>query len=131
MVDTLLNYFTHSSAISIGVLVLLSFYFIIVFWIFFYKYFQLSSNIDEEALNLNSLVSRDGTIDPLSKLGKCINNTKISKELLNVCEISLVRGASKGLSGYQLYLQLHHLLDYLGRLLVFLNLLQNLQLQAK
>jgi hypothetical protein len=98
MIDTLLNYFTNSSAISVGVLVLLSFYFIIVFWIFFYKYFQLSSNIDEEAINLNSLVSRDGTIDPLSKLGKCINNTKISKELLNVCEISLVREASKGLS---------------------------------
>ena len=98
MIDTALNYFTNSSAISLGVLALLSFYFILVFWIFLYKYFSLSASISAEISNLTSLTARDGVINPLSRLGQCVNKAPISKEFLNVCETSLVREASGGLS---------------------------------
>jgi len=98
MFDTLLNYLENSSTISIGVLVLLSIYFILTFWIFLYKYFQLSSDITTEKEELNSLVSRDAKINSLSKIGHCIGNTTVSKEFLNVCEISLIREASTGVS---------------------------------
>ncbi|MEA3553602.1 MAG: MotA/TolQ/ExbB proton channel family protein [Campylobacterota bacterium] len=37
-------------------------------------------------------------INPLSKIGHCIGKTPISKEFLNVCEISLIREASTGVS---------------------------------
>lgn len=96
--DTLLNYINNSSAISIGVLVLLSIYFILTFWIFLYKLFQLSGKISLEKANLSSLVSRDAKINPLSKIGQCVGDTTVSKELLNVCEISLIREASTGIS---------------------------------
>jgi len=98
MIDSTLNYFDNSSAISIGVLALLSIYFILVFWIYLFKYFQLSASVATEKNNLNSLLSRDSYINPLSKIGQCLNNAPVSKEFLNVCEISLVREASTGLS---------------------------------
>ncbi len=97
MVDTLLNYINGSSAISIGVLVLLSVYFILVFWIYLYRYFILTENITSEKNNLNSLVTSDTSLNPLSKIGQCISDRPISKELLNVCEISLIREASSGI----------------------------------
>ncbi|MEA3289600.1 MAG: MotA/TolQ/ExbB proton channel family protein [Campylobacterota bacterium] len=51
-----------------------------------------------EKANLASLVSRDAKINPISKIGQCVGDTSVSKELLNVCEISLVREASSGIS---------------------------------
>jgi hypothetical protein len=98
MVDTLLNYINSSTEISIGVLVLLSVYFIVVFWIFLYRYFVLSENISSEKNNLNSLVSSDTALNPLSRIGQCVGDRVISKELLNVCEVSLIREASVGIS---------------------------------
>jgi hypothetical protein len=98
MIDTILNYFDNSSAISIGVLVLLSIYFILIFWIYLFKYSQLLGFVSAEKNNLNSLLSRDSYINPLSKVGQCLNQAPVSKEFLNVCEISLVREASTGLS---------------------------------
>lgn len=98
MIDTILNYFNNSSAISLGVFVLLSVYFILVFWIYLYKYFQLTGYISTEISNLSALTSRESYINPLSKIGQFIDKAPVSKELLNVCEISLVRDASTGIS---------------------------------
>ncbi len=98
MLDSILNYINGSSAISIAVLVLLSLYFILTFWIFIYKFMQLNQKADFEKNNLNSLVSRDKVINPLSSIGRCIGEAAVSKELLNVCKISLVREASTGIS---------------------------------
>ncbi|MEA2049659.1 MAG: MotA/TolQ/ExbB proton channel family protein [Campylobacterota bacterium] len=98
MIDISLNYLSNSSAISLGVLALLSFYLIITFWMFIYKFFLLSDKIQSEKNNLNSLVSRDSKINPLSRIGQCIGETKISKEILSVCETSFVRDVSSGLS---------------------------------
>jgi len=96
--DTILNYINNSSAISLMVLLLLSLYFILTFWIFIYKYFQLSSLTSLEKDNLSSLVARDAKINPLSNIGQCIGDTNISKEYLNVCETSIIREASSGIS---------------------------------
>jgi len=96
--DTILDYLNDSSAISIMVLVLLSLYLIITFWIFIYKYLQLSSLSTLEKDNLTSLVARDAKINPLSNIGQCIGDTQISKEYLNVCETSIIREASSGIS---------------------------------
>jgi len=96
--DIILNYLNDSSAISISVLLLLSVYLVLVFWIFIYKYLQLSTLVSLESDNLSSLVTRDAKINPLSNIGQCVGHTTISKELLDVCEITLIRDASSGLS---------------------------------
>ena len=98
MLDTLLNYFSESSIISLGVLILLSFYFILTFWIFLYKYFVLSESISIEKSNLNTLQLSEQTFNPLSKIGQCIGTKPHSQKLLDVCEISLIREASTGIS---------------------------------
>jgi len=98
MIDSILNYLSNSSTISIGVLVLLSLYLIIVFWIYFYKYLKLSSDITTETNNLNSLLARNTSVNPLSRIGQCLNKAPISKQYLNVCETTLIRDASSGIS---------------------------------
>jgi len=98
MLDSILNYYDDSGAIAIGVLVLLSIYLIITFWIFIYKLLQLNSFINTEKNELTSLVSREALVNPLSRIGSCIGETHVSKELLNVCETSLIREASSGIS---------------------------------
>lgn len=97
MTDTILNYLTNSSAITYIVLALLSLYLVIVFWIFLYRYFVLSSLIKNEKKSLDSLTSREAMFSPLSALNKCTNSVK-SKELLNACEISIIKDASTGVS---------------------------------
>jgi len=98
MIDSILNYLQGSTAISIGVLVVLSLYFILVFWIFIYKYFRLSSDLTTEQNNLNSLLSRESTINPLSRIGQCVKGNIVSKETLKVCETTHIREASGGIS---------------------------------
>lgn len=98
MIDSTLNYINSSTAISLVVLVVLSLYFILTFWVFIYKYLQLNKSVAFEKSNLNSLVSRDKVINPISSIGRCLGEAAISKEVLNVCKISLVREASSGIS---------------------------------
>lgn len=98
MIDSILNYLEGSTAISIGVLVVLSIYFILVFWIFIYKYFKISSDVATEKNNVNSLLSREATLNPLSRIGQCVKGSIVSKQTLKVCETTFIREASSGLS---------------------------------
>ena len=98
MIDTSLNFLENSSVISLGVLFLLSVYFILTFWLFLYKYFQLSQSIKIEKQEVDSLLIRDAVTNPLSKIGHCIGKAPTSKEFLNVCEMSIIREASSGIS---------------------------------
>lgn len=97
MIDTILNYLDNSSAITILVLALLSFYLVLVFWIFFYRYSSLKSLIMNEKKSLESLTSRSTSISPLSSLNKCSNGSN-SKQILHACEISIIKDASEGIS---------------------------------
>lgn len=98
MLDTLLNYLNNSSAITILVLVLLSIYFVLTFWVFIYRFKELLNLIHAEQNSLESLLSRSASINPLSSLRKCVNDTNISKEVMEACEISIIKDASKGVS---------------------------------
>jgi len=97
MIDIALNYIINSSAITILVLILLSFYFIMIIWIFVYKSMQLNDliNIEKESL---SRLKANYPIDPLSKFGQSIGQSLISKEILNSYETLFMREASSGLS---------------------------------
>ncbi len=97
MIDTVLNYFNNSSAITYVVLGLLSVYLIMVLWIFIYKNLSLNSMINTEKKSLESLTSRNSQLSPLSKLSACSDVTN-SKEILHACEISIIREASTGVS---------------------------------
>lgn len=97
MIDTVLNYFNNSSAITFIVLGLLSVYLILVLWIFIYKNLSINSLIVNEKKSLESLTSRNSQLSPLSKLSAC-SDIISSKEILHACEISIIREASSGIS---------------------------------
>ncbi len=97
MIDNTLNYLGNSSAITIFVLVLLSIYLIVVFWIFIYRLISLNALLTNEKKSLESLTTRNALINPLSSLYKCSKGTS-SKHILHACEISIVKDASVGIS---------------------------------
>jgi biopolymer transport protein ExbB/TolQ len=97
MITTLLNYLANSSAITYIVLTLLSIYIVTTFWIFFYRNGVLNSLLHNEKQSLEALTSRDSRFSPLSALNKC-SNSITSKELLNACEINIIKDASSGIS---------------------------------
>lgn len=98
MLDIIYSYLNHSSVITIIVLTLLSFYFIVTFSIFIYKFISISSLIQKEEHTLELLISKGYSNYYDSKLCKCINDAAHSKELFNACEISLIKDASNGVS---------------------------------
>jgi biopolymer transport protein ExbB/TolQ len=98
MVDIVLNYFSNNGMITMAVLLFLSVYLILTIWIFVYKWLGLNTSINQEINSLNSLLQEDSMINPLSSIGQYIGDTPISKEILDICEISLIREASSGLS---------------------------------
>jgi len=98
MIDSILNYLQASNILTLGVLILLSIYFILIVWVFIYKMLDLNSSISTEKNNLDSLLLGESKISNLNIIPKTINTTTITKELLEVNEISLVREASSGLS---------------------------------
>lgn len=97
MIDLILNYLSNSSAITIIVLALLSAYLILTFWIFIYRFMALSTFVENERKSLDSLTSKSSFVNPLSALNKCANGVT-KKEILQACEINIIKDASVGVS---------------------------------
>lgn len=97
MLDTLLNYLSNSTVITIGVLILLSLYLVLSIWIFVYKYLSLNTLIDQEKDHLRHFLSGDVRINPLSSVGRYVSEDHINKELLEVSHIVILKESSRGL----------------------------------
>ncbi len=97
MIDTALDYLGNGSAITLLVLLTLSFYFVLCFWIFIYRLLSIKSSIFNEKKSLDDLTSRSSTLSPMSALHKCSNNVH-TKEILNACEINIIKDASVGIT---------------------------------
>jgi biopolymer transport protein ExbB/TolQ len=80
------------------VLLLLSSYFILIFWLFTYRFLKLKKITDSEKNALTALIGTPSKTPIFSKLDKCISGSKPTAELLEACEISLIRDQSTGLS---------------------------------
>lgn len=98
MFESFFLYLNNSSPITLGVLGLLSFYFILILWIFTYKSLSFFQNIKLEEESLNLIITEGFSQHYHSKLCRCINDAKQSKELLNACEMSIIKEMSKGIS---------------------------------
>lgn len=97
MIDLLLNYLSNSSAITFIVLAVLSAYLIVTFWIFIYRFMSLNTLVINEEKSLNALTSKSSFVNPLSSLQKCANGSN-KKEILQACEINIIKDASVGVS---------------------------------
>jgi len=99
MINSLLDFYLKSHPITIGVLVLLAIYFIILNWVFFYRYFSISSWLQEEASSFESLLMGANSVSERSYLYNFLRSSSIEKkEILDLGMLSATEEATKGLS---------------------------------
>jgi biopolymer transport protein ExbB/TolQ len=96
-VDLALNYLASSSAITLIVLSVLSFYLILITSIYIYRWIVLSNQLRKEENSLNGLIRGD-SISSNSILNGCLSKDNISAEVLNACEVSIQKDSTSGLS---------------------------------
>ena len=99
MSNDLIDFYLKSHPVTIGVLILLSIYFIVLNWVFFYRYFSLNSWLSRENNSFESLLLGASTVSEQSFLNNFIkSSTVVSKEILSLAMMAATKEATKGLS---------------------------------
>ncbi len=98
VVDLFLNYISRSSIITIAVLLWLSLYFLITFWIFIYRYLSLNSLINKEEDSLEAMLMGATTVRADSILRKCTTQYSGSSEIFDICTNVAEKTATSHLS---------------------------------
>ena len=99
MLNSLIDFYLKSHPVTIGVLILLSVYFIVLNWVFFYRYFSINNWLTSESNSLESLLMGATTVNEDSFLNNFIKTSNvISKEVLGLGMIAATKEATKGLS---------------------------------
>ncbi len=99
MINNLIDFYLKSHPVTLGVLLLLSVYFIVLNWVFFYRYFSLNNWLSRESASLESLLLGATTVNENSFLNNFIKTSNIvSKEVLGLGMLAATKEATKGLS---------------------------------
>ncbi len=99
MINNLIDFYLKSHPVTLGVLLLLSVYFVILNWVFFYRLFSLNSWLVKENNSLESLLLGASTVNHDSFLRNFIKiNVNNSKEILDLAMLAATKEATKGLS---------------------------------
>ncbi|MFT7878875.1 MAG: MotA/TolQ/ExbB proton channel family protein [Sulfurimonas sp.] len=97
---SLLTYFLESSAITIFVLLLLSAYFIVTFWVFLDRYYMLNKRIAVEAKSLKALYTgQSNSVHTTSLIYTYLSRVnKPNKAILEAASSDAIRVSTKGLT---------------------------------
>ena len=99
MINNLIDFYLKSHPVTLGVLFILSVYFIVLNWVFFYRYFSLNSWLTRESASLESLLLGATTVNENSFLNNFIKTSNIvSKEVLGLGMLAATKEVTKGLS---------------------------------
>jgi biopolymer transport protein ExbB/TolQ len=99
MLNSLIDFYLKSHPATLFVLGLLSVYFIVLVWIFLYRYFSLKQWIAKETSSLESLLLGAPSVSELSYLSHFIKtSSKVKRELFDLGIFSATKDATKGLS---------------------------------
>lgn len=99
MTNELIDFYLKSHPVTIGVLILLSVYFIILNWVFFYRYFYLKDWLAKENSSLESILLGASTVSHDSYLSNFLKiSSTLSKEVLQLGMLAATKKATKGLS---------------------------------
>ena len=98
MINNLIDFYLKSHPVTLGVLALLSVYFIVLNWVFFYRYFSISSWLSRENSSLESLLMGASTVNNNSFLYNFLRTRVITKEILDLGMLAATKEATKGLS---------------------------------
>ena len=99
MINNLVDFYLKSHPVTLGVLALLSVYFIILNWVFFYRFFSVSSWLDKENSSLENLLMGSTTVNEDSFLNNFLKtSSNVSKEVLGLGMLAATKEATRGLS---------------------------------
>ncbi|HIP54310.1 MAG TPA: MotA/TolQ/ExbB proton channel family protein [Sulfurimonas autotrophica] len=99
MINNLIDFYLKSHPVTLGVLFILAVYFIVLNWVFFYRYFSLNNWLTRESASLESLLLGATTVNKNSFLNNFIKTSNIvSKEVLGLGMLAATKEATKGLS---------------------------------
>ena len=99
MIETLLDFYSKSNAVTLFVLILLAVYFIALNWVFFYRYLSLGQWVSKEADSLEALLMGSASVAHNSFLAHFIKtSSEISKEILDLGMYAATKEATKGLA---------------------------------
>ena len=99
MTNNLIDFYLKSHPVTLGVLALLSVYFIILNWVFFYRFFSVNSWLNKESSSLENLLMGATTVNQDSFLNNFLKtSSNISKEVLGLAMLAATKEATKGLS---------------------------------
>jgi len=99
MINNIIDFYLKSHPVTIGVLVLLGIYFLVLNWVFFYRYFSINSWLSRESASLEALLLGATTVKENSFLNNFIQTSNvISKEVLDLGMLAATKEATKGLS---------------------------------
>ncbi len=99
MINSIIDFYLKSHPVTIGVLLLLAVYFIVLNWVFFYRYFSLNAWYERENNSLETLLMGASTVKENSFLNNFIKSSNIvSKEVLDLAMLAATKEATKGLS---------------------------------
>ncbi|MDD2357893.1 MAG: MotA/TolQ/ExbB proton channel family protein [Thiovulaceae bacterium] len=99
MLNHIIDFYLKSHPVTLFVLAVLTLYFFIINWIFFYRLFSLSAWNSRESSSLETLLMGSPNIAPNSYLSHFIKSTSVlSKELFDLAQFAATKEATKGLS---------------------------------
>ena len=130
--NSLLNYFTNSSAITIFVLLLLSLYFIFTFWIFLDKYFLLKKRILTESQSLEQLyLGQSKSVSQRSLLFTYLSRVHTpNSAILKAASLDAIRVATKGLTWLSIIASTSPFIGLFGTVIGILETFSKLSSQA-
>ena len=99
MTNNLIDFYLKSHPVTLGVLALLSVYFIVLNWVFFYRFFSVNSWLDRENDSLETLLLGSSSVGNTSFLSHFLKtSSNISREILALAMLSATKEATKGIS---------------------------------
>lgn len=99
MTTNFIDFYLKSHPVTLGVLALLSVYFIVLNWVFFYRFFSVNSWLDRENDSLETLLLGSSSVGNTSFLSNFLKtSSNISREILALAMLSATKEATKGLS---------------------------------
>ena len=99
MINNIIDFYLKSHPVTLGVLAILSVYFIVLNWVFFYRYFSINNWLVNENKSLEALLLGASTVSEQSFLNNFLKtSTNVSKEILDLGMLAATKEATKGLS---------------------------------
>ena len=99
MINNLIDFYLKSHPVTLGVLFFLAIYFIAINWVYFYRYFSMSSWLKNEEKSLESLLLGANLPDETSYLNYFIKSSNsLNKELFELAFLSATKEATRGMT---------------------------------